>query len=576
MKKTLLTLACALLTAGSATAQVCENYAGAFFSKVSNNGRFLVEDNQGDIRVYDRETQKAYEYLIGESENNLYTPGFGNAITNDGYLVGSDNQGCLIFYQGQILRTIEEPSGVGSTMNAINAISADGSRLAGGLTPDGISFGDEGIMGLPAIWNKAEDGTYKCVKLGYPAKDMFGLNPQRVTPYDMSGDGKVVVGQVVDNSGMRPYPIVWFEQEDGSWKWEILAENLWWDPEKLAALPPYPVEPTEPDASKYMSEEDVEKYNAAVAEYNQAVADAMAGMIEWEDVPENPESNKANYISDEAKNKEYIDALMQYEADNADYWTKLGEFQELADEATTGASMSYYTVFVSENGKYLASGFERADPNADPWDIWAASLVSPLLIDLSSPEKTVTIGDDTDHLVSSVADNGMLICNTPSQSYEARCAYVLRPGEKKAVSLYDYFKAEKADAAVKFLDENYRFDVTKVEYDEDFNEITSVVKDSLVTGTVFCTSDGKKFVGFMYNGYGEDYTTMGYYSYYIELNGSNSGTGLDQVATEPKENQIISREYFNMQGQRIAAPVNGLYIEKVTTTDGVVTKKCLK
>lgn len=576
MKKTLLTLACTLLTAGSATAQYCENFAGAFFSKMSDNGRFLVEDNQVDIRVYDRETKKVYEYLIGESENNLYTPGFGNAMTNDGYLVGSDNQGCLIFYQEELFRTVEEPTGVGTTMNMIHAISTDGSRLAGTLSPNGMQLGDEGIMGYPIIWNKAEDGTYKCVKLDYPKKDMLGLDPQRVTPYDMSGDGKVVIGEVVDNSGMNPYPIVWFEQEDGSWKWEILAENLWWDSEKTAALPPYPVEPTEPDATKYMSEEDVEKYNADVAEYNQAVADAMAGLIGWDELPENPESNKASYISDEAKNKEYVDALVQYESECADYQTKLEEFQALADEALTGASMSYNNLFISKNGKYFASGYERADPNADPWDFWGASLISPLLIDLSSPERTVTIGDDTDHLTSCVTDNGMLICNSPAQSYDSPCAYVLRPGEKKAVSLYDYFKAEKADAAVKFLDENYRFDVTKVEYDEDFNEITSVVKDSLVTGGAFCTSDGKKFAAFMYNGYGEDYTTMGYYSYYIDLDGSNSGTGLDQVATEPKEAQVISREYFNMQGQRIAAPANGLYIEKVTTTNGVITKKVLK
>ena len=39
---------------------------------------------------------------------------------------------------------------------------------------------------------------------------------------------------------------------------------------------------------------------------------------------------------------------------------------------------------------------------------------------------------------------------------------------------------------------------------------------------------------------------------------------------------MIGREYYNLQGQRIAAPQTGLYLEKTVTNKGVITKKCLK
>ena len=50
---------------------------------------------------------------------------------------------------------------------------------------------------------------------------------------------------------------------------------------------------------------------------------------------------------------------------------------------------------------------------------------------------------------------------------------------------------------------------------------------------------------------------------------------INSVAAEGEGN-VIGREYYNLQGQRIAAPTQGVYLEKVLTDKGVVTYKRMK
>ena len=42
------------------------------------------------------------------------------------------------------------------------------------------------------------------------------------------------------------------------------------------------------------------------------------------------------------------------------------------------------------------------------------------------------------------------------------------------------------------------------------------------------------------------------------------------------DGRITRREYYNLQGQRIAQPVKGIYLEKVITTNGTRTYKRVK
>ena len=52
--------------------------------------------------------------------------------------------------------------------------------------------------------------------------------------------------------------------------------------------------------------------------------------------------------------------------------------------------------------------------------------------------------------------------------------------------------------------------------------------------------------------------------------------GIQSVKHSATEQNVLRREYYNIQGQRIAAPIQGVYFEKIITADGAVTKKHLK
>lgn len=53
----------------------------------------------------------------------------------------------------------------------------------------------------------------------------------------------------------------------------------------------------------------------------------------------------------------------------------------------------------------------------------------------------------------------------------------------------------------------------------------------------------------------------------------STDTGIDSA--EAAEAQVLSREYFNLNGQRVAQPTTGVYLLKTTTTQGVQVKKVI-
>ena len=57
---------------------------------------------------------------------------------------------------------------------------------------------------------------------------------------------------------------------------------------------------------------------------------------------------------------------------------------------------------------------------------------------------------------------------------------------------------------------------------------------------------------------------------------ANPVAGIHNAVAAEGEGNVIGREYYNLQGQRIAAPTQGVYLEKVLTDKGVVTYKRMK
>ena len=90
MKKSLLTLACALLCSGAAVAQGSGvMYEGRNFTNVSPNGRWLTENKQGVMAyIFDSQTKENWTFF---DENNLSTwfIGYGHSVTDEGMVCGS-------------------------------------------------------------------------------------------------------------------------------------------------------------------------------------------------------------------------------------------------------------------------------------------------------------------------------------------------------------------------------------------------------------------------------------------------------------------------------------------------------
>lgn len=564
MKKTLLTLACACL-AGSTLAQTpgATDYKGNQFTNLSANGTWLIESGLESIHVYNTETGKFYDYIGNEGEN--YSAGLGSSvITENGTAVGASANGAVIFKDGKIT-PLPMLTGQGSTMNGANSITPDGKRIVGFLAYDGADMGGANMMTYPVIWTQKEDGSYECKALPFPNKDYVGLEPQSVLATDISADGKRIVVQVTSNDGFIVYPILLTENADGTWQQQLKGTSKLWNAEKLALIGKAPVEPKKPKATDYFSEEDYVTYNKAIQEYAQAYEDYQNDLIGFEEVPPNPEYNQGNYISDPAKKAEFTAASQSYELASSQYWEDYYAFQEKLKGVTYGTSYAYNNALISANGKYLGSTLEWSDERG-----WESSC-TPAVITLDSEKDNVKEADLKNNLTTSITNDGMLVHATPF-SEPTRSSYIMPANADKSMSIDEWLKAEGRDDLNKFLDENYRFTVGKITVDEENNQNVTTVEDSLVSGTCIFTPDGKKMVSFMYDSFSD---LNNYRSYTLDLTSKPSGIE-DALTNTEIEGEVIAREYFNLQGQRIAAPVSGLYLEKVTTTKGVFTFKRLK
>ncbi|EJW99825.1 secreted protein [gut metagenome] len=572
MKKTLLTLACTALMCGTAHAQVYERHLGNHFHKLSENGLWLVED-EGAIVTYNRETK---EKIMVEDPVTDLTVGMGNSMLNDGTVcIANGNKGPALLKDSVITQLEagrELAPGETLSLSIAHGATNDGKRIVGLLNAPKDRDKERDIMAIPVMWEKNAKGEYKIQTLPYPKKDFTGRPPQFVSAIDIADDGKTIVGQVQSYSGFHPTPIVWKEDAQGKWNYSLPGGSLVYNADALAKLPEAPVEPKQPKAEDYMNKEDSVNYEKALAEYKELYALAQLGEIPWSDVPKYPQ--KSDYISDKAKADAYADALMDYNKKDEQYWKDFAAYNEVLDGALTGNSFILNNVTLSRNGKYMVASLEKSE--SDPEDFWNQSVtVSPCRFYLDEKNDSVEIlANLHDHLGSCIANNGLLVAVTPAIEY-TRNTYVSLPGQP-AQTLVDYLKAEKQDSVVKFLKDNftYTFNV-EVGVDSMGAPIYQEVQDSTITGSVTINGEGNRMVSFIYDAMSNPEDPK-WVSFYIDLTKNADPSAIENVVNKENAGEVLRREYYNLQGQRIAQPTKGIYLEKVITTNGVYTKKVLK
>ena len=274
------------------------------------------------------------------------------------------------------------------------------------------------------------------------------------------------------------------------------------------------------------------------------------------------------YISKE-KAAAYNAALDAYNVANNKWYEAFVAFDDKLAEITTGASFMFNSVNLSPNGKYAILDLTTPDPDGDPMSWKPEMLYKNMVFDLTSDSLSYTTTNTDDKLSNSIYNDGMFVVCSPANDY-TRNSYVGFVGKEDVVPVEDFLAAAGDSAAVSFLNENCIFD--KVDY--VWNDSTGMYEEVtipgvMVTGTGLFSAEGNTYVSWYQNPTNNAICTM-----VIDL--AQSVSGIESATAADSEATVIRREYYNLQGQRIAAPQTGLYLEKTVTNKGVITKKCLK
>lgn len=585
MRKSLLTAALAAMAMTSANAQVYDNIQDYEFDCISDNGQFISASNiNSGVTIINRYTGQQYDF----SDPTMATIYSCWGISNNGIAVGSNGYCACYWKDGKEIELPQPAEGDAAHNDMGNAfsVSANGKYIIGGVST-GTGYSADNLMMEPVIWTLQADGTYTYEVLPYDKTDFSGRAPQYISAQCITEDGKFVVVQVRDYSGDVVYPIFYTKQDDGTWTRKTFGAGLFWDEEKIAALPEMPVDPSKeiPNPVTYFTKQDSIDYNKAVDEYSAALDQCQQGILDWSELPEYPQYWM--FISE--KRDQWVADSTAYMAKANKYTNDIIDYLEKFQAALYNKSIAMNQWSMSTNGKYVATAME--DKNL--------RYTYPAYFDLTGEEPQLKLIESiTDGLASSVSNNGTLIANAPALEY-TRNASVINITEKDAqpVPFYDYIAARDAKAG-EFLKTNYSFNVPVSNGSGDggdwgdggFDEggLFSakknirpmdyvIVPDSIVTGTVSINSDATIFLSFMREEFSNADGISVDRSYIIDLN-KDATSGIHAVKVDNTTNgTVIAREYYGINGQRLGRlPLKGVYLEKIITTNGVKTVKRVK
>jgi len=562
MKKILLLVAVAMTAVFQLPAQSLMLAPDAMFQKVSEDGHYFVSSDEGNLYILDAEKQEYTFFIADEAENTYYSVGFGHVYSNDNVLVGcinDANPGYLKDGEWFAL-PIKEADGEDGKSNSADAITPDGKRICGGIALDAMGIDAKSPMLVPVIWDKQADGNYGMYTvLPYPEKDFTGRVPQYITARDMSADGKTIVGQVVDYTGFSVYPIVYRQDEDGMWSYELPCMDKIYD--SSIELPQYPVyEPQEPDAFPLLDDAAKKAYNDSLLAYNAAVDAFWDGLID--DYPTKP--NIADFIP--AENKAEYEALYAiYEAEHEAFCDSVEAFEVVYYAAVYESSFEINNIAMSGDGKYMSTTYQRAD--TELWEVFSEGY----RINLSN-EYTTQICTNALGLVTSIADDGTIFIAVPSDVNQYnRYTYVMQAGDTTAIPFEEYISAKNATAG-SLLAEAMTFDVVQI--DPETGDASDETVSKVLTGTASSNRNADVFFAWVYQmGEVPALTAMNFFlvSYAIDFNRTMSD-GIQQVSD--KNATVASMVVTDLNGVVVnrTGSLKGLnkgtYLVTATTTDG--------
>lgn len=529
MKKVLIGAIALLSVAGAFAQGVSPEIVPDFYLlKMSDNGKYLISEAVSELmEEYNR-------------NNASYTPfqscsrGLGNSMTDNGIIVGSMINDVPFIIRNEVM-TI--PAGLDDyAFCNFHGITADATRICGQVNniKSGGSDDDNNMMYLPMYVDVNEKGEVSApVILPTPIRDFVNLTPQYCTAVWISDDGHTILGQVIDNSGMMPYPIVYTEDSEGKWSYSLPAAHLL-NPDNIT-LPAFPTEPVQPEPEDYMESDMLTKY----------LADVKAWEMSQYDPTLYP--NPVDYMTPEKK-LEYLKARQAYETEAMAYNRKLDSFFSARTRIFNSSAHFFQNAMaMSADGSTAAvSSFESTGNEQN-----SPKRFNMIVFDLKAgTSRTVTSGsrDFVPHNI--LADGTIAGSSTASGDLVSR-GYLLKPGADTFTPIEDYL-GEINPEYRKWMVDNLTFNAP---VGTDDNGMTTY-EDIIVSGNIYVSRDLTCVAGGVMAYVFPDRNDL-YFTYVFD----NLTTAIGEIGADSSESVIKSWSNGVIE---FSAPVTGLSIVDMT------------
>lgn len=420
MKKALLLGAAVLVAAQYTNAELTPTkMEDAQFTCISPDGKMAGSDLMGHITLVNPQTGEVlYSYPETQDDMTQYTlsNGNGQGISNTGVVLCTRYDGDVCWWKAGEFHSLVPLVTDDAVSNGVNGITPDGLTICGycGLKP--MSTDDILTpMSVPVIYKLKSDGTYtEAIQLPYPERDFTGRVPQYVIATNISADGRVIAGQVLDYSGAMPQPIVWKLKDNDTWEYETLGIDLL-NPDHVV-FPQFPdIEPRQPQAQDFMSPDGLEEYNEA---YQSWAASGYTG-----EMPE-----YTDYMTPEE--------LAAYNAAMAKYNEEMAVYQPLADafnevwysflESGKSTFFVFNSTSLSPDGKLLLQMEQKEIPGDDPWS--SETKFGTSVFNLENG-KYKSYGVDRNNMPSQILADGTVLGSVQDGMIGTRRATIYKPAD---------------------------------------------------------------------------------------------------------------------------------------------------
>lgn len=557
MKKSLLLLGAALSLGIAASASEPVIYESASFQGISPNGRWAVSEVYGVLTIYDFQENKTYTYGEDTSE---FSSGNGNNVSNNGIVLGSTTNPCdAAYWENGEWKQLGVPD-VSGANHLTHGITPDGSRICGIVGTAPMSTSDN-IMAVPAYWDRNDDGTYSDYHLlPHPDVDFIGRCPQYITALSISDDGRTIAGQITDYSGYNQELIVYTQDDNGEWSYNLPLRHLY-NPEGLELLENPGDSPIYPAYEDFMSDEEYEAYAAALAAWQPGVSTYPS---------------YKDYMTEEelaAFEAAVEDWQLLYDQWNELYSNYMAVINQILDASP---AFEFNNCYLSADGKTVASTVSYTVDDPSSW--WPVVVYNVWAVDITSGE--VTKYEDVELMASNICNNGVILASTGLDSEEIN-AYVLKDG--KTQTLREYI-GELSPEYGKWMDEHMSHEVEM--YDWETGEF--IFSEIFSSGIPVATPDMSVILTWTMSDWSDTYYCEGYYFDMSEF------SGIKEVATPVSTivkvdangniilgTDVVAVEVYSISGMRVLSAANtvgmvennlgkGVYIVKATLSDGTV------